>query len=69
MDPSGPFVFYEILCSSNFLVERHLDIVLAVLKVVGWKCIFNKTCRYLPWEDSQKNLRWLLNKDKDEGDI
>ena len=35
--PSGHFVFYEIMCSWNFLVELHLDENLEVLLVVGWK--------------------------------
>ena len=40
IDPFGHFVLYEILCSSKFLVERHLDDVLEVLLVVGLKFIF-----------------------------
>ena len=49
MDPSSHYVFYEILCSSNFFfVELHLDVVLEVLQVVGFKFINNKTCRQIP---------------------
>ena len=62
IDPSGHFVFYEILCSSNFLVKHHLDVVLEVLQVVGSKFLFYKTCRDLPLEDSLKKLRRLLHK-------
>ena len=41
IDPSSHFIFYEILCSSNFFVERHVDVVHQVLQVVGSK-IFMK---------------------------
>ena len=46
----------------TFLVERHLDVVLEVLQVVGSKFLFYKICWDLPLEDSQKKLRWLLHK-------
>ena len=45
IDPSS---HYEILCSSNFFVEHHLDVILEVLQVVGSKFLFHETCRYLP---------------------
>ena len=40
---------FMIFCvARTFWVERHLDVVLKVLQVVGSKFIFYKTCRYLP---------------------
>ena len=35
INPSGHFVYYAILCSSNFLDELHLDEVQEVLLIVG----------------------------------
>ena len=59
MDPSGHFVFYEILCSSNFL-GRTSPRWFEVLQVVGSKFLFYKTYRYLPQEDSQKIMMIAL---------
>ena len=41
INPSGHFVFYKILCSSNFLVEPHLGDVLEGLLGVGLKFVDN----------------------------
>ena len=40
-------------------VERHLDVVLKVLQVVGSKFIFYETCRYLPFERFTKKIRMV----------
>ena len=42
-DHSRNFLFFEILCSSNFFFELRLDDVLEVL-VVGFNIFFYKTC-------------------------
>ena len=36
IDPSSHFVFYEIFCSLNFWVERHLDFVLEVRQIFNF---------------------------------
>ena len=46
----------------TFWVERHLDVVLEVLQVVGSKLLFYNTCKYLKWAHSPKKLGWLLYK-------
>ena len=42
IDPSGHFFYHEILCSSIFFVELHLDDVLEVHLVVWFKLLFLK---------------------------
>ena len=56
--PTLPVIlsFMKFCVARTFWVERHLDVVLQVLQVVGLKFLFYKTCRDLPW------LRWLLHK-------
>ena len=49
--------FMKFCLAQTFWVERHLDVVLDVLQVVGSKFLFFKTCRELPLEDSLKKLR------------
>ena len=51
--------FMKFCVTRTFWIERHLDFVLEVLKVVGSKFLFYKTCRYLPLEDSLKKWRLL----------
>ena len=58
IDPSGHFVFYLILCGSNFL-GRTSPRCCSRGSPGGWiKISFLQTCRFL--EDSLKKLRWLL---------
>ena len=40
--------FRKFCVAQTFFVERHLDVVLEVLQVVGSKYLFSETCRYLP---------------------
>ena len=41
----------KFFVAQTFWVERHLDVVLEVLQVVGSNFLFHETCRYLPKEE------------------
>ena len=69
------FIFYKIddflenyddclylISISTFLVELYLDVVHKVRLVIGFEFLANKTCRYIPKEDSLKKVWWLINK-------
>ena len=49
--------FMKFCVVRTFWVERHLDVVLEVLQVVGLKFLFFKTCRELPLEELEEKKR------------
>ena len=53
---------FYLISISTFLVELYLDVVHKVRLVIGFEFLANKTCRYIPKEDSLKKLWWLINK-------
>ena len=54
--------FMKFCVVRTFWVERHLDVVLEVLQVVGLKFLFFKTCRELPLEDLKKKRNIEVSK-------
>ena len=53
--------FMKFCEARTFWVERHLDVDLEVLQVIGSKFLFFKTCRELPLEDSRKKFTMIAS--------